>query len=104
MIPVYNMLRSEVEQCETDLTDDQKKQLIANIAMMDTTGHELLYVLIRSYDKEITDKTNTLPFNSRIQKTGIKFELDNMDMRLKHIIYKFSDMHLKRVVFPEKKL
>lgn len=103
MIPVYNMLKNEVESISdlSDLTDEQKQQLIDNVSKMDKTGHELLYVLIRSYDHEHTENAkanNTLPFNSRIQKTGIKFELDNMDIPLKHIIFKFSDMHLKCVM------
>lgn len=94
MIPVYNLINSQLETIDIseDLTDDEKQKLVQSITSMDKTGSELIYCIIRSYENE-HGGDNTLPFNGKIQKSGIRFELDSFDIKLKHILKRFVEMH-----------
>ena len=94
MIPVYSLIQSQLKSTDTisDLTDVEKEQFIKNVLGMDKVGLELMYCIIRSYE---IDKglDNTLPFNGKILKSGVRFELDSFDIPLKHMLKKFIEMH-----------
>ncbi len=94
MIPVYSIIKSQVEDSENllDLTDESKSSLIQSILNINKSGSELIYCIIRSYENE-KGSDNTIPFNGKIQKSGIRFELDALDIKLKHMLKTFIDMH-----------
>lgn len=94
MIPVYDLIKSQLENVDTstDLTDEEKQNLVQSIVNIDKTGSELIYCIIRSYEHEC-DGDTTIPFNGKIQKSGIRFELDAFDTKLKHILKRFVEMH-----------
>jgi hypothetical protein len=81
---------------ETDLTDDQKDELIKKIKKMDLEGHELIYALIRCFQLE--NETNyELPYEGKSLKLGYKFDLEKFPKKLRQIVYKFSEKHLEKM-------
>jgi hypothetical protein len=92
MIPVYNLIKSSLPENLTDLTDIEKQALVSAITNINKNGSELIYSIIRSYENDV-GSDNTIPFNGRIQKSGIRFEIDTFDIKLKHILQKFIDIH-----------
>lgn len=93
MIPVYSLIKNSLKDIDTkDLTDEEKQSLVQSINSIDQSGAELIYAIIRSYEND-KGSDNTIPFNGRIQKSGIRFELDNLDIMLKRILEKFVQIH-----------
>src|SRR3972149_7533421 len=104
--PLYDSLLAEVGSDELkDLTTKQKNESAQKIKQFDTEGYSLCYALIRSYQTKENDNIVSfeLPYESKQLKTGIKFELDKLPIKLKHIILKFIDKHLTKME-EEKKL
>ena len=95
MIPVYSLIKSQLNDEKIDLTDAEKQNLIQDLINMDKSGLELVYCIIRSYDND-QGGDNTLPFNGKIQKSGIRFELDTFDIQLKCMLKKFIELHHQR--------
>lgn len=95
MIPVYSLIKSQLHDEKIDLTDTEKQNLIQDLINMDKSGLELVYCIIRSYDND-QGGDNTLPFNGKIQKSGIRFELDTFDIQLKYMLKKFIELHHQR--------
>lgn len=91
-IPLYTMLKSEVSDDTTDLTESEKQQLVQAIGSIDKYGAELIYCIIRSYDFD-KGGNNIIPFNGKIQKSGLRFELDNFDIALKRMLAKYIEKH-----------
>lgn len=97
MIPVYTLIKNTIhEPCE-DLTDDEKQSLVRSINSIDRTGAELIYAIIRSYEND-HGSDNTIPYNGKIQKSGIRFELESFDVCLKRILLEFVRKHVDVVV------
>ena len=103
--PLYNNISKEVENEPKDLTIKQKTDFIKKIKQFDKEGYELMYALIRTYEMENNNGivTFNLPYNSKQLKTGVKFELENLPIRLKHILYNFIQKHIIKME-EEKKL
>lgn len=97
IIPVYDILKKKIESennYEIDLTHKEKQALTKALNSIDANGSELVYCIIRSYENE-QQQDNVLPFDGKIQKSGIRFELDKFDIKLKHMINAFVAMHNK---------
>lgn len=93
MIPVYSLIKNSLKDTDnTDLTEEEKQTLVQSINTIDKSGSELIYAIIRSYEND-KGGDNTIPFNGRIQKSGIRFELDNLDIMLKKILKRFVQIH-----------
>jgi hypothetical protein len=93
MIPVYEMLSESSMDIELSL--EEKEMLTRNVKEMNQIGHELVYVIIKSYEKENSKDITAYPYEGKPLKTGVKFDIDNFDNRLKQIIFKFSKLHLE---------
>lgn len=96
--PLYDSLYKEAE--DTDLTASQKKSFISKIQNIDIDGYELLYALIRSYQVEV-DGINTkfdIPYSGKyVNKNDIEFDLSIFPNKLKRILYKFIQVHIKKI-------
>lgn len=92
MIPVYTLIKNSIQDTKTDLSDVDKQTLVQSINTIDKNGAELIYAIIRSYEND-NGGDNTIPFNGKIQKSGIRFELENMDIFLKKILCEFVKKH-----------
>jgi hypothetical protein len=92
MIPVYTLIKNSIQDSKTDLTDAEKQALVQSINTIDKNGAELIYAIIRSYENDMGGDS-TIPFNGKIQKSGIRFELESLDITLKKILLEFVKKH-----------
>lgn len=92
MIPVYTLLKNSIQDSKVDLTDTEKQNLIQSINTIDKNGAELIYAIIRSYEND-NGGDSTIPYNGKIQKSGIRFELESLDITLKKILFEFVKKH-----------
>lgn len=92
MIPVYTLIKNSIQDPKTDLTESEKQALVQSINTIDKNGAELIYAIIRSYEND-NGGDSTIPFNGKIQKSGIRFELESLDITLKKILLEFVKKH-----------
>lgn len=92
MIPVYTLIKNTLPIPAEDLTDLEKQSLVKSINMIDKPGAELIYAIIRSYENDNGGDT-TIPYNGKIQKSGIRFELESLDVPLRRILFEFVKKH-----------
>jgi hypothetical protein len=94
--PLYQNLKSGSSSA-VELTAEQKEGFVNSIKSLDEIGHELVYVLIRMYERDTTDKISDLPYGCKITSKDMVFELDSIPLQLKWMIYKFSKLHLAKM-------
>jgi len=92
MIPVYTLIKNSIQDCKTDLSDADKQALVHSINSIDKNGAELIYAIIRSYEND-NKGDSTIPYNGKIQKSGIRFELESLDVTLRKILQEFVKKH-----------
>jgi hypothetical protein len=65
------------------------------IKKIDDNTSELVYALIRVYQLENNENisTFTLPYDGKFIDNEIKFDLNELPNKLKHILLKFLKMH-----------
>ena len=99
--PLYDNILKEINDNEikVDLTTEQKKMLLKKIKKLNQNGFNLLYVLIKVFDINNNDNDinniSIIPYEGNIVKNNIKFDLDKLPIKLKIIIEKFVDLHMK---------
>lgn len=93
--PLYQDLLKNIQE-EEKFSEDDKNDLIKKIKKLDDAGHELVYALIRSYQLEF-DKGLGLPYESKMIKAGLKFDMDKLPNKCLSILIKFCDMHLDKM-------
>ena len=93
---LYNSLK---DGCETkDLTIEQRDVFAKNIKDLDGKGQEMVYVLIKMFEMDETKiTTDQLPYESKVVSKEIRLDLDKIPDKLKQMIFKFSNMHLKNM-------
>ena len=96
--PLYDTLFNDVNTNE-DISDKEKEQFIKLVKSLDQIGYELMYVLIRVYQLENTDDKSTfkLPFGGKYIKDDIKFDMNELPNKLKHMLLKFVNIHSKKI-------
>ena len=83
---------------DTEMTLRQTKSLLTNISNLDNEGKEILYVLIKSYNiKNEPNNMNTIPYKGNYDGDKLTFDIDDFPNKLKHILAKFSRMHLRKM-------
>lgn len=95
--PLYDSLIKDLPK--KDLTMTQKRVFIKRIAKIDKNGHDLVYALIRMYQVENNEKNTsfTLPYNGTFIDNDINFDLDNLPVDLKQILFKFTGVHIGKM-------
>ena len=97
--PLYDNILKEIKDYELtqDLTIEKKKLLLKKIKKLDQNGFNLLYVLIKVFHINNTEDNNvsSIPYEGNIIKNNIKFDLDKLPIKLKFIIDKFVELHIK---------
>jgi len=92
--PLYTTLSQNLGA--RDLTIIQKNDLIKKIATMEPEAHELIYALIKCY--YIANENNdgiTLPYSGKFDKDSTSFNLLDLPLRLRQMLYKFVNLHNK---------
>jgi len=97
--PLYDRLYNEITD-EEDLTIKQKDEFIKIVKNIDSDGQELLYALIRVYQLENSEDKSTfkIPYGGKYIKNDIKFDFNDFPIKLKHMLYKFVQIHIKSKV------
>jgi hypothetical protein len=94
--PLYTTLKKNISK--KDLTIVQKNDLVNKISSMQTDQHELVYALIKSYFLEKDKVQNViLPYKGKIIKENIEFNLTDLPIELRQILFKFITIHEQKV-------
>ena len=98
-LPLFDNLNKNIPK--KDLTKKQKEELIKNINKIDDNALELIYVLIHFHYKNIEGNFIELPYNiSKNQNDNklhtITIVLDDLPISLRHILFKFILLNLKK--------
>ena len=76
--------------------DYEKKEFVKNIPNMEET-HELIFTLIKCYYYEHEKKECFLPYESKLQDRNITFDLLELPIKLRQLLYKFYNLHVKKI-------
>jgi hypothetical protein len=93
--PLYDNLIKDLP--EEEMTVKQKDKFIKLVKDIDEYGSELMYALIRFYQLENSDDKSTfkLPYGGKYIKHDMKFDFNELPNELKHILFKFIQIHIK---------
>ena len=87
---------------EKDLTVLQKNDLLKKINTMDTDAHELVYALIKCFYMENNrGDPLSIPYKGQLSKDKIDFDLLKMPNKLRQLLYKFVNVHKKKLLEDE---
>jgi hypothetical protein len=82
---------------DKDLTIENKKYFIKNLPNLDNEGMEILFILIVFHMKNTENKINLPPYKSIFSGKDLEINLENLPNKLKNILYKFLNLHLKKI-------
>ena len=92
--PLYDNLINDIDT-STDLKTKEKDEFMSLIKDIDENTSELIYALIRVYqlENESNISTFTLPYDGKFIDNEMKFDLNELPNKLKHILLKFLKLH-----------
>ncbi len=85
--PLYSSLKKDEFK---ELTNEQKDDLLEFTKNMNEDQQEKVYALIRSYHLDEDVNIQDIPYNGRLLKTGLKFDIDCLPSKLQCILHSFS--------------
>ena len=93
--PLFDNLQRDINNISIDLTNEEKKQFMEKIQLMNTDGFEKIYVIIQMYSIEYSTSNTSfsLPYSGTILKDEIRFDLEKLPIKLRHMIYRFINIH-----------
>lgn len=97
-LPLYDNIYNYISKnnlINLDLNVDQKINFIKLIKKLNKNESELFYILIRFFQLNNDDGIDSfnLPYKSKKQKNGYKFDIDNFPNTLKQILYRFLEIN-----------
>ena len=94
---LYNSLKKDVDNQPLSLS--QRDDFFKNIKLLDDKGNEIVYVIIKMFEIENNPKTtrDNLPYESKFISKELRFDLDKIPDKLKHILNKFLNIHIKNM-------
>lgn len=95
--PLYDNLYREAS--DTELTKPERDDFFKLVKKIDTDGSELFYAVAKCYQLNHITSPEVLnfPYNSKLVKGTLKFELDDMPPRLKRMLYNFLQKHFQKM-------
>jgi hypothetical protein len=94
--PLFDSLYNDTE--DKDLSSSQKKIFMKKMEIIDMNGMELIYALICSFQESNNEGNSFIvPYDGKYIGNDITFDLDQLPLKLKQIIYKFILMHIKKI-------
>jgi len=96
--PLYTTLIVNIP--EKDLTLIQKNDFIKKISNLDIDAQELIYALIKSYYLQ-NEKDKEIPLI--LTNNDIHFNLLDFPNKLRQLLYKFVNIHNKKITEDEQK-
>jgi len=91
--PLYDTLVKELDEVLEPLTKSEKDCIITAIKNLDSNGQELLYVLIKVHHLKENEQDYKLPYGMKSLKLGIRGDVNQLPLRLQHIINRFIILH-----------
>lgn len=90
MFPLYDNLLRLTEYENNDLSIEQKKKIAEESEALDPLNQEIIYVLIKLFfiDNDVDEKS-PLPYEGKRVKGLLKFDIDKLPLRLRHMLYRF---------------
>lgn len=81
-----------------DPTDEQKIEVAEKIGHLDTTGLEIVYILLKmSQLRETSCAGMELPYEGKTVGKDHRFHVEKLPPKLVHVLLKFADMHLQKM-------
>lgn len=101
--PFYDTMIKDTKN--SDLTVKQKNDFLQKITLIDKNGYELIYALIRVYEINNEDLPSSfkLPYSGKFVEKDIHFDLEKLPLKLRQVLYKFINVHIKKMDEEEKK-
>jgi hypothetical protein len=96
--PIYDTMIKDVKS--KDLSAKEKKDLIDKINVIDDSGIELIYVLIKIYETENEENPSSfkIPYSGKyVEGKNIQFDLSDMPLKLRQMLYKFVNIHINKM-------
>ena len=95
--PLYDNLNKDLPKEEMPLK--HKDKFMKLIKDIDQDGADLIYTLIRVYqiNNEEDKSIFKLPYGGKFVKHDIKFDFQELPNELKYILYKFIQIHTKKM-------
>lgn len=85
--PLYSSLRRDDF---TELTLEQKDELVEMIKKMSEAEHAVIFALITAYHLEHDKNIQDLPYGGKALRNGHKFDVDCLPSKLQFILYSFA--------------
>lgn len=98
--PLYQTIYKATEETDhSQLTHEQKIELMNNIKLLEKQAHEYIYLLIKIYslEKDVYSLTDN-PYQCKLFKSGMKWEIDKLPPRLLSMIWYFTTLEIRRRV------
>ena len=108
--PLYNILHTQVssdDNANTQLTDDEIKDLLNKITSLDKTGKDMIYVWVRIHSlRNSNSKLMDVPYGGtkldvKMQENDsvcdVKFDLRNFPPILNRMLMRFTLLHLRKM-------
>jgi hypothetical protein len=95
--PFYDSMIKDVKN--KDLNTKQKDEFINKINKIDENGIELVYALIRIYEMQHEENSGTfkIPYSGKYVEKNIQFDFEQFPFKLKQILFKFVNIHIKKM-------
>jgi len=94
-LPIYEILFKETSN--EDLNNKEKDEFMKMVKKIDQKGFEIVYALIRIFQLENNEDKSTfkIPYGGKFVKDDLNFNLNDLPLQLKQILYKFLLLHIK---------
>ena len=95
--PLYDNIITKLEEQNTNIStpiqNADKIKFAEFVKNSNQNVHEFIYMLIKVHQLKADNTSSTnLPYNGKEQKSGLKFDIDNIPSQLQHILLEFYTM------------
>jgi len=94
--PLYETLCETMKKDFAELDDEEKKNIIEKIKVMEDEKQEIVYALIKAYYMEEQQSflsSKDLPYEGKVLKNRLKFDLDCIPSKLQYILKLFCSIN-----------
>jgi len=100
--PLYDSLTRDLPK--KDLSVAKKEEFIEKVKKIDQNGRELVYALIQFFNIKNCEeeRSDDLPYGGSREeaskvKDNLSWSLTDFPIKLRHILYKFVNMHIQNM-------
>ena len=93
---ITNKLVEENINISESIQNSDKIKFTEFVKTSNQNVHEFIYMLVKVHQLKADNTSSTnLPYNGKEQKSGLKFDIDNLPYHLQHILLEFYKMQDK---------